>query len=77
MNAITTPAVDFDYEDFNTTTRRDTDTRKHGLAEIRQDASGGVYIYGALGCGKTRETVQDALIAYLGGRELLRYRVWD
>ena len=74
---MTATAVDFDYEDFNTTTRRDTDTRKHGLAEIRQDASGGVYIYGALGCGKTRDTVQEALIAYLGGRVLLRHRVWD
>lgn len=68
--------VDFDYEDFNTTTSQ-IDTRKHGLAEVRQDATGGVYIYGDLGCGKTRETVQEALRSYLGGRMLLRHRVWD
>lgn len=68
--------VTFDYEDFNTSTRRDTDTRKHDMAEVRS-TEGGVYIYGALGCGKTRSNVGDALIAYLGGRRLLAHRVFD
>ena len=44
-------------------------------AEIREDIAGGVYIFGALGCGKTRETVKDALQAYLGGRELIAHRI--
>jgi len=70
-------AVTFDYEDFNTSTRRDTDCRKHGMAEICQAAEGGVYIYGDMGCGKTRPTVSEALIAYLGGRRLLAHRVFD
>lgn len=70
-------AVTFDYEDFNTSTRRDTDTRKHGMADIRHAAEGGVYIYGDMGCGKTRSTVSEALIAYLGGRRLLAHRIFD
>lgn len=69
--------VTFDYEDFNTSTRRNTDTRKHDMAEVREASGGGVYIWGSLGCGKTRDTVRDALIAYLGGRSLLAHRVFD
>jgi len=69
--------VSFDYEDFNTTTRRDADTRKHGVAEVRESTEGGVYIYGNMGCGKTRPTVSEALIAYLGGRRLLSHRIYD
>jgi DNA replication protein DnaC len=71
-----TKQVTFDFEDFNTSTRRDTDTRKHGIAEIR-NTDDGVYIYGSMGCGKTRANVGDALTAYLGGRTLLAYRIWD
>ena len=69
--------VTFDYEDFNTSTRRDTDTRKHGVAEVREDSAGGFYIYGDMGCGKTRNNVSDALTAYLGGRRLLAHRIYD
>jgi len=71
-------AVTFDYEDFNTSTRRDADCRKHGMAEIRQDAFGdGVFIVGSFGCGKCRKDVGEALKEYLGGRRLLAYRVFD
>lgn len=74
--------VTFDYEDFNTSTRRDTDTRKHGVAEVRaateiDGQGGGVYIWGTLGCGKVRATVSEALTAYLGGRRLLAHRIYD
>ncbi len=69
--------VTFDYEDFNTTTRRDADTRKHGTAEVREATGGGVYIFGSFGCGKTRDTVSEALVAYLGGRQLLAHRVYN
>jgi hypothetical protein len=69
--------VTFDYEDFNTSTRRDTDTRKHGIADVCKASEGGVYIYGSMGCGKTRPTIREALIAYLGGRNLLAHRVFD
>tara|TARA_R110000868_G_scaffold168140_1_gene402725 strand:+ start:903 stop:1127 length:225 start_codon:yes stop_codon:yes gene_type:complete len=69
--------VTFDYKDFNTSTRRDTDTRRHALAEVREASGGGVYIWGSLGCGKTRDNVREALIAYLGGRQLLAHRVFD
>jgi hypothetical protein len=69
--------VTFDYEDFNTSTRRDTDCRKHGIADVCKASEGGVYIYGHLGCGKTRPNVREALIAYLGGRCLLAHRVFD
>lgn len=69
--------VTFSYEDFNNSTRRDTDTRKHDMAEVREASGGGVYIWGALGCGKTRDNVGDALVAYLGGRTLLSYRIWN
>lgn len=72
-----TVQVTFDYEDFNTSTRRDTDVRRHGMAEVKQAAGGGVYVWGSLGCGKTRDNVGDALNAYLGGRTLLAYRIWD
>lgn len=69
--------VTFDYEDFNTSTRRDTDVRRHGMAEVCKSTEGGVYIWGDLGCGKTRSNVGDALVAYLGGRILLAYRIFD
>lgn len=70
--------VTFDYNDFNTTTNRNADCRKHGTAEIRTDAFGdGVYIFGQMGCGKTRRDIGEAIRAYLGGRELLSYRVFD
>ena len=69
--------VTFDYEDFNMSTRRDTDCRRHGVADVRKAAEGGVYIYGDMGCGKTRPTVGEALIAYLGGRRLLSHRIYD
>lgn len=68
--------VTFDYEDFNTSTRRDTDVRRHDIAEVKS-TEGGVYIWGSLGCGKTRSNVGDALVAYLSGRTLLAYRVWN
>ena len=73
MQTIT---VTFDYEDFNTTTRRDADMRRHDSADVHRCAEG-VYIYGNLGCGKTRVNVHEALIAYLGGRRLLAHRVFD
>ena len=69
--------VTFDYEDFNTSTRRDTDVRRHGIAKVCKDSEGKMYIFGDLGCGKSRDDVGDALIAYLGGRQLLAYRVYD
>ena len=72
-----TVQVTFDYEDFNTSTRRDTDMRRHGMAEVKQATGGGVYVWGSLGCGKTRDSVGDALNEYLGGRTLLAYRIWD
>ncbi len=69
--------ITFDYNDFNRTTSRDADTRRHGTAEIRNAAGGGVYIFGDLGCGKTRDNPRDALLAYLGGPELLSHRIYD
>ena len=69
--------VTFDYEDFNSSTRRDADTRRHDMAEVKPAAGGGVYIWGSLGCGKTKDNIREALLAYLGGRHLLAYRVWD
>ena len=60
--------VTFDYRAFDASAAQ-------ASAEIREDIAGGVYIFGALGCGKTRETVKDALIAYLGGRELIAHRI--
>jgi DNA replication protein DnaC len=73
-----TLTVTFDYEDFNTSTRRTADCRKHGVAEIRHDAFGeGVFISGSLGCGKTRKDVGEALKEYLGGRRLLAWCIFD
>ena len=70
--------VTFDYLEFPTSTRRDEDTRRHGTADVRTDALSGLfYVYGSLGCSKSRPTVREALIAYLGGRELLAHRVYD
>ncbi len=69
--------VTFDYEDFNTSTRRDTDCRRHGIAKVCKSTEGGVYIYGDMGCGKTRPTIGEALIAYLGGRVLLAFRIYN
>jgi hypothetical protein len=75
MNTYT---ITFDYEDFNTTTSRSHDTRSHGTATVHTDAFGeGVYIMGKMGCGKTRQEVRDALVAYLGGRRLLSFRVFN
>lgn len=57
--------VTFEYRDFD-------GQRKHADAKSHADAFGeGFYIMGKLGCGKTRPTVREALIAYLGGRELV------
>jgi len=67
--------VTFDYEDFNTTTRRNHDTRKHGTATVHKDPDGGVYLFGDLGCSKTKEDVRNALIDLLGGRRLLWHSV--
>lgn len=69
-------AVAFTYNDANTSTRRSHDVRKYGIASIKQDPDGGVYIVGDLGCSKTRPTVHEALIEYLGGRELLSHSVY-
>jgi hypothetical protein len=68
--------VTFDYNDFNNSTRRDTDCRKHGIATVRHDDLG-FYIVGDMGCGKNGATVADALRHYLGGRELLAYSIHD
>lgn len=67
--------INFTYNDFNLTTRRNADTKKHGTAEVRQDTDGNVYLHGSLGCGKSRSTVREALVEYLGGRELLQHEV--
>lgn len=67
--------VNFTYNDFNNTTRRNADTRKHDTAEIRQDIDGNVFIRGSLGRGKSRPTIHEALVEYLGGRELLQHEV--
>jgi len=69
--------VDFSYEEFNTTTRRDANTRAHGRATIKQDPDGGLYLVGSLGCSKTRPDIQQALHAYLGGRQLICWSVND
>jgi hypothetical protein len=66
--------VTFDYEDFNTSTRRSKDCRKHGDVEVRNDIDGSVYVVGSMGCSKSRPDVHDALVDYLGGRQLLAYR---
>lgn len=69
--------ITFDYEDFNNTTHRSTDMRRHGTAELHQDIGGGRYVNGDMGCGKTRESVSDALKEYLGGRTLLGFRIYE
>jgi hypothetical protein len=69
-------AVTFDYNDFNTTTRRDFDTRKHGSAYVIKTIDG-IAIKGDMGYSKIRESVQEALKEYLGGRQLLAFRVFD
>ena len=71
-----TKTITFDYNDFNTSTRRNADVRKHGDAIVKKDVAGGVYISGPLGCGKTCADTHAALIAYLGGRELLAHRLF-
>jgi hypothetical protein len=54
----------FAFKDFN-------GTEVDAVAEIRGDAFGeGFYVRGDMGCGKTRPTIQQALAAYLGGREV-------
>jgi hypothetical protein len=70
-------AVTFDYNNFDNGTRRDADTRRHSDARVYSDVAGGVYLYGPLGCSKTRPTIREALIDLLGGRELLSFRVFD
>lgn len=69
--------ITFDYEDFNFTTNRNHDTRKHGNAEVKNSLNGEYYIYGAFGCGKIRPTIQEALKEYLGGRRLLAHKIFD
>lgn len=69
--------VAFDYNDFNPTTSRSHDCRKHGIADLRRDHDGLFYVHGSLGCGKIRPTIHEAMREYLGGRELLAYRVFD
>jgi hypothetical protein len=63
-------AITFDYNDFDNGTRR-------GETRVYSDVAGGVYLYGPLGCSKTRPSIREALIDLLGGRELLSFRVFD
>ena len=67
MNAT----VNISFEDFNHGTRRSTDTRRHETAQLRRDIEGGWYVMGALGCGRTRAEIVDAVKDYLGGRRLI------
>jgi hypothetical protein len=70
--------VTFDYNGFNNTTHRNADMRRHGIANVHRDSGNGLlYINGDLGCGKYSSTVRAALKHYLGGRELLTYRVLE
>ena len=69
-------AVTFTYNDVNTSTRRSHDVRKHGIASIKRDPDGGVYLVGDLECSTTRPTIHEALTEYLGGRELLSHSVY-
>jgi len=74
--ATTGNHVNFTYEDFNTYTRP-RDLRMHDSATVKQDSiTGGYYVYGALGCSKTCDTVQQALLSLLGGRRLLSFQVY-
>lgn len=63
-----------DYEDFNTSTRRGPGARKHDLVTVHKDVDGGVFVTGPKGCSKTRQTTRDAIVSYLGGRDLLSFR---
>jgi len=69
--------VQFLYHDFNRSTHLNADTRRHGVASVRTDPAGGVYLWGEFGCSKTRATVQDALHDYLGGRELIQWQEFE
>lgn len=63
--------ITFDYEDF-------TGARKHGTAEIRVSSSKqGFAVCGTIGYGKTKDDIGEALRDYLGGRNLLSYRIFD
>ena len=55
--------VTFEFYDFN-------GQRKHESAKVEHRTEG-VYCFGRLGCGKTKPTVREAVLAYLGGRELI------
>lgn len=69
--------INFTYVDFNTSTRRSTDNRRYASANLHYAPTKGFYVAGALGCGKTRPTVREALKEYLGGRELVQFQVQD
>ena len=63
--------VNISFDDFNTSTHRSTDTRRHETAQLRRDINGGWYVMGAMGCGKTRAEIVDAVKDYLGGSRLI------
>ena len=71
MNTVT-----FDYNDFNTTTSRSNTTRKHGSAYVVKTVDG-IAIKGDMGYSKIRNSVHEAMREYLGGRELISFRVFD
>jgi len=52
-----------------------SDGRREGEARIKNDPDGGIYLFGELGCGKTCSTIQKALQAYVGFREVFEYSV--
>ena len=63
-------AITFEYNNFDNETNR-------GETWVYSDVAGGVYLYGPLGCSKTRPSIREALIDLLGGRELLSFRVLE
>lgn len=72
-----THQVTFDFEDFNTSTRRGPGPRKHEMVTAHKDIDGGVFVRGDRGCSKTCPDVRGALLSYLGGRELLSFREFN